>query len=96
METKITCPLGHSCQKVVDDHIEQCAWYVKLSGQDPQSGKVVDDYKCAMYWQPVLMVDSSRMNAQVASSIQSLRNETVKRQNVALEVLSNAKAITNS
>lgn len=95
MKTKITCPLGHSCEKIVDDHIERCAWYIQLAGSDPRDGKELNESRCAMAWQPILMVESTRANTQVAASVQSHRNETIKRQDIALGVLSNAKALTN-
>jgi len=92
METKITCPLGSDCQKIVGDHIEQCAWYVKLKGKNPQDGTDIEEYRCAMAWQPVLAIEHTSSMHGMSASVQSLRNETIKRQNVALEVI-NAKSI---
>ena len=90
MEVKIVCPLGSECEKAVDANtIERCAWYVKLGGKNPQTGEVVDEWKCAMAWQPLLMVESTGVSAGVASSVQSLRNETIKRQDEALKLVQN-------
>ena len=93
LKTILTCPLGSECQKIVGEEIHQCSWYIKLAGKDPQTGKDVDDYRCAIAWQPILAIEGNGINVGVAQSVQSLRNETVKRQDVALGAL-NAKTIT--
>lgn len=85
-----TCPLGHSCEKVVDSHIERCAWYVRIAGKDPQSGKDIEESKCSMAWQPILMIEANGLTIGTNASIQSMRNESLKRQDAALGVL-NAK-----
>jgi len=87
MKTVVTCPLGSECERIVDDHIERCAWYVKLAGHDPQSGKEIDDSRCAMAWQPILMIEGNGASHKVGAAIHSLRNETIKRQEQALEVV---------
>ena len=84
METKIVCPLGCECERVVDDHVERCAWYVTLEGEDPQNGERINTSKCAIAWQPILMVENSGKILNVAAGIDSLRNETIKRQDIAL------------
>lgn len=96
MDVKITCPLGHTCEKAVDGAIERCAWYVKMTGKDPQSGKDIEESRCSMAWQPILMVEANGMANNIGASIQSLRNETVKRQTAALEVIKNAKISSDS
>jgi hypothetical protein len=93
IEVKKTCPLGHTCRKTVDDHIEECMWYTKMVGADPQTGEAIDEYNCAISWQPILMVENSGQMRGVAVSVQSLRNETIKRQDVALGLVANAKTI---
>lgn len=95
LEVKITCPLGHTCKKVVDGHIEICAWNVKLEGKDPQNGKLVEEYRCSMAWQPILMIEGNGLALSGNASIQSLRNETLKRQDIALGAL-NAKISSDS
>lgn len=87
METKIVCPLGCECQHVVGDHVEQCAWYVEMEGKSPQDGKDIKQSKCAMAWQPILMIENSLQTREVSRSVQSLRNETVLQQQEAVKVL---------
>ena len=85
-----TCPLGHTCEKIVGDHIERCAWYVKLIGKNPQDGKDIDESRCSMAWQPILMIEGNGLAMGTNASIQSMRNESLKRQDLALGAL-NAK-----
>lgn len=92
MDIISTCPLGSHCERIIKGHIERCAWYVEMEGKHPQSGKDIRESRCAMAWQPILALEGNGINHHTAASIQSLRNETVKRQNLALEVI-NAKAI---
>ena len=92
LKVELTCPLGSTCEKVVGDHIERCAWYVKLEGKNPQTGKDINESKCAIAWQPLLMIEISGGVNRTSASVQSLRNETVKRQDKALEVV-NAQVI---
>ena len=94
IEIKKTCPLGHTCRKTVGDHIEECMWNIKLVGENPQSGESIDEYGCAIAWQPVLAIEGNKETRGVAVSLQSFRNETVARQDAALEVI-DAKAISN-
>jgi hypothetical protein len=95
IEVVRTCPLGHTCRKTVGDKIEECMWYVKLVGNDPQTGEPVDQHNCAMAWQPILAVEANGQTRGVAVAVQSLRNESTKRQDLALQMVSNAKAIEN-
>jgi len=62
MEVKLTCPLGHTCERVVDDHVERCVWYKELAGRDPQSEEVLQRWDCAIAWLPLLNVEMSGTN----------------------------------
>lgn len=95
LEVDIICPLGGKCEEVVGGKIHRCAWYVELEGENPQNGMLIKESKCAMAWQPILMVEGSRETGRVAASVQSLRNETVKQQEKAIEVIKHAR-ITQS
>lgn len=90
METKITCPLGHECEKAVNGHLEVCAWYIQLAGKDPQSDKQIDQKKCAIAWMPLLQIEVAGTNRGQTHAIESFRNETVKGQNMMNEILVSA------
>lgn len=93
IEIKTTCPLGHTCEQVSGGVIERCAWYVTLEGKNPQNGKDESQSKCSIAWQPLLLIEGNGMIAGTNASIQSMRNETIKRQEQALGVIKNAKNI---
>jgi hypothetical protein len=86
VKTTLTCPLGHTCQKSTNDGIEQCAWYVKLQGQDKQ-GNDHDEWGCAISWMPILQVEVAGTNRGQTAAIESLRNETTKRQTLAIQAM---------
>ena len=91
MKIEYTCPLGSECEKAEDGVLKRCLWYVQLMGEDPQTRKPINESRCAIAWQPILMIDGNGATNGVAASVQSLRNETILRQDKALGVLNNEK-----
>jgi len=98
MEVIIDCPLGSRCEYIGDDKkLHRCAWYVEMKGT-AQDGTVYNQWKCAMAWQPILMVENSAAGRSTAAAVESLRNETITRQDKAMSLLrgnGNAKEITS-
>ena len=80
LEVEFFCPLGSTCEEAVDGVIKRCAWYTKMVGLDPNTGKEVDDWACSMSWMPMLQVEMSSTNRGQTEALESLRNETVKGQ----------------
>ena len=80
MEIKTVCPLGSVCEKAADGVIERCAWYVNIRGKDPQSEQEIDEWRCAMAWQPILMVENAQTNRGQTQALESFRNEMVNGQ----------------
>lgn len=79
MEVKIVCPLGSECEEIKGGEARRCAWYTKLAGQGPD-GKPVDEWRCALTWMPILLVENSMTNRGQTAALESLRNETTQRQ----------------
>ena len=97
MKTVSTCPLGHTCEKVVGDHVERCQWFLQLDGNDPQSGeKLAGQSKCVMVWDVILKIEGNREVFNLGAGVQSLRNETVKRQTIALEAINDLQISSSS
>lgn len=96
MDIEYTCPLGHKCEQIVDGKLQRCAWYVKMYGSDPQTGQHIEDSKCSMAWQPLLMVETNGNLMRTNASVQSMRNETIKRQDLALGVINNARVSSDT
>lgn len=80
METKLICPLGSECEIIKDNQIYRCKWYVALKGKNPQSEEFIDDWQCAMYWLPILLVENAQTNRGQTQALESFRNEMKKGQ----------------
>ena len=80
LEVEYACPLGNECETTADKKIIRCAWYTKMMGEDPQTGKEIEDWACAMAWMPTLQVEMARTNRGQTAALESFRNETVKGQ----------------
>ena len=75
IKTKITCPLGSVCERVVDGAVERCAWFVELQGVNPQTGAILEPTsKCAIYWQVYLQLEGNGKSASTVAAIVELRN----------------------
>ena len=68
------CPmLGKTCIGL------QCAWFTKVQGTNPQTGKDIEDWGCAVAWLPMLAIENSQTNRMSGAAVESFRNEVVKR-----------------
>lgn len=74
LEIKDNCPLNNfePCKKF------DCAWFCQMRGTDPNSGKEVDDYACAIAWLPMLLIENASQGRQTGAAVESFRNEMVK------------------
>jgi len=67
------CPL---IKKTCIEH--RCKFYVHLLGNDPQTGKAIDKFDCAISFLPVLLIEGAQQTRQAAAAIESFRNEMVR------------------
>ena len=83
IEVEPNCPLDsiNPCRKT------QCAWYTQMRGMDPNTGKEVDEWGCAIAWLPLMLVENSQQSRHTSAAIESFRNEVVKNQQESLEEL---------
>ena len=83
LEAKANCPLDKfkPCREL------ECAWFMKVRGNNPNTGEEIDDYGCAMAWMPVLMIENSQQQRQTGAAVESFRNEMVKANDVSQQVL---------
>jgi len=90
IEPKNQCPLNNfePCKQL------DCAWFLKIAGKDPQSGKEIDEWGCSMAWMPILMIENSQMQRQTGAAVESFRNEMVKNNEVGQQVLLATAGIT--
>ena len=83
LEAKANCPLDgfKPCRQL------ECAWFMKVRGNNPNTGEEIDDYGCAIAWMPVLMIENSQQQRQTGAAVESFRNEMVKSNDVSQQVL---------
>jgi hypothetical protein len=83
IETKTNCPLDNfnPCRQL------ECAWFMKIAGTNPNTGKEVEEWGCAMAWMPMLMIENSQQQRSTSAAVESFRNEMVKNNEVGQRVL---------
>lgn len=76
MQLKVeeNCPLNNfkKCKQF------KCAWFVQMKGSNPNDGKEIDEYGCAVAWLPVLLVENAMHARHTGAAVESFRNEMVK------------------
>ncbi len=93
LNTVLSCPLGHKCQEVRDGAIQQCSWFTKLAGKNPNTGENVDEHGCAITWLPVLLIENSQQQRSTAVAVESFRNEMVAANERSQQVLQMTAAV---
>jgi hypothetical protein len=83
LEPKANCPLDgfKPCRQL------ECAWFMKIRGNNPNTGEEIDDYGCSIAWLPVLMIENSQQQRSTGAAVESFRNEMVKANDVSQRVL---------
>lgn len=67
---------GKFCPLLKKDCIGlQCNWFTQVRGTEPQSGKEVDEWACAIAWLPMLLINTAQESRQGAAATESFRNE---------------------
>lgn len=79
------CPLVQGkCKKL------ECVWFTRIAGQDPNTGKQVDEYGCAVAWLPTLLIENAQQSRQTGAAVESFRNETVANGGALLGMIASA------
>jgi hypothetical protein len=68
------CPLY---QKDMSEVCHKCAWWTRVMGKNPQSEEMIDDWRCAIAWLPVLLIENSQQGRQTTAAVESFRNGVV-------------------
>lgn len=86
LEPKANCPLDgfNPCRQL------DCAWFMKVRGNNPNTGEEIDDYGCSIAWLPVLMIENSQQQRHTGAAIESFRNEMVKANESSQQLLVSA------
>ena len=87
MAKPLLCPL---LQKACIEN--KCAWFMKLSGTNKNTGEQIDDWGCAVSWLPVMLVEVANETRQGAAATESLRNASVRGEDATRMALMNGLA----
>ena len=82
IETNNFCPLIQADCKGLG-----CSWFTQIRGTNPNTGKEVDEWGCAVTWLPMLMIENSQQQRQTGAAVESFRNEMTKAQQASQAVL---------
>jgi len=90
IEAKTNCPLDNfnPCRGL------ECAWFMKIVGKNPNTGADIDEWGCSIAWIPILLIENSQQQRQTGSAVESFRNEMVKSNENAQQIL--LAAVSNS
>lgn len=91
IEPKTNCPLDNfnPCRQL------ECAWFMKVTGKNPQTNADVDEWGCSMAWLPILMIENSQQQRQTGAAVESFRNEMVKANEQSQQVLLATAGLTD-
>jgi hypothetical protein len=91
IKPKNNCPLNkfEPCKEL------DCSWFIQLRGTDPNSGKEIDEWGCAVAWMPMLLIENSQQSRQTGAAVESFRNEFVKEQQNLVVSLTDAAKDSN-
>jgi len=79
---------GTFCPLIKKDCIGlKCSWFTQVRGTNPNSGKEVDEWACAITWMPVLLIENSQQQRQTGAAVESFRNEMVRANRAAQDLL---------
>jgi len=92
IEVQPNCPLNgfEKCKQF------ECAWFMQMKGEHPQTGEPLDDYGCSMAWMPIILLENSKLQNETGSAVESFRNEMVKAQKNSVEILLETAKQSNS
>ena len=70
---------GSFCPLLQKDCIGlQCSWMTQVRGHNPNTGKEIDEWGCAISWLPIMLIENSQMQRHTGAAVESFRNEMVK------------------
>lgn len=69
---------GTFCPLIKKDCVQlKCSWFTLLRGMNPNTGKEIDEWVCAVAAMPMLQIEVAKEVRQGAAATESFRNEVV-------------------
>lgn len=74
-------PDGEFCPLIKGQCIKrQCVAWQQIHGQDPQTGKILDEWGCSLFrWLPKLILENSLQTRHADAEISAFRSDSNKR-----------------
>ena len=70
----LMCPLLElDCSTVC----HKCPWWTQVRGKNPQTEEIIDEWRCAVAFLPMLLIENAQQNRQTGAALESFRNEVV-------------------
>ena len=70
---------------------QECLWFTQIRGEDPQTGRDIDEWSCAVSWLPMLLIENSKQGRSTAAAVESFRNESCKRSDILNNLIGGAQ-----
>lgn len=56
----------------------ECARFIQIQGNNPNTGEPTNKWDCIDNWTPLLLIENSQMQRQTGAAVESFRNEVVE------------------
>jgi len=76
----LICPLH---KQDMSEVCHKCPWWMQLRMIDANTGKEIDEWRCAVGWLPHLLIEGAQQSRQAGASVDKMCNEVVKRMDLA-------------
>lgn len=88
---------GNFCPLIKEDCVGlKCSWFTQVRGTNPNTGKEVDEWACAIAWMPIMLIENSQQQRQTGAAVESFRNEMVKANETSNQVLLRAAEMSKN
>jgi hypothetical protein len=88
---------GNFCPLIKEDCVGlKCSWFTQVRGTNPNTGKEVDEWACAMAWMPIMLIENSQQQRQTGAAVESFRNEMVRANETSNQVLLRAAEMSKN
>ena len=76
------------CPLLKKDCIQmKCSWFTQIRGTNPNTGKEIDEWGCAIAWMPILTIENSQQQRHTGAAVESFRNEMTQANATTTELL---------
>lgn len=86
---------GTYCPLIKKDCVGvKCSWFTEIRGTNPNTGKEVDEWGCAVTWLPFLLIETAQQSRQTGAAVESFRNEVVNINHMSQAILGASPVVT--